>query len=115
MDESKAEKRSGWSKVEITRERMRTVRYLAVCAVVALCVWRISTTIERVFDQPAWVTVVLSVISCLIGPSGLAFFVIRRLMRGAAERRRLIREYQIEKDKDRSTSGLLPDGTDPKD
>lgn len=101
--------------IEYTREITRTVRFLVVCGTVIFCVWKICNTVIRLFDKPTWTEVILTITAAVLAPTGVATIAIRRLRSGAKIRNDLLKQAQLGVDHTRTSSGLKPNGTNPKE
>lgn len=96
--------------IERYRETSRVIRWLVVAATVCVCVWRIcDVAIVQIVNTPAWLEFALA----LFAPTGLILVLIRRFRRYTKFNDRMIKEMQTTIDPSRTSTGLLPDGTNP--
>lgn len=97
-------------------ERHKTIRLVAICALIAVCVWKISDAAVELLAKPPWVSVVAAIIAAL--GSGLIQVPIlwrirvrvRRFTSEVVSRNRTLEQLE---NPERSSSDLMPDGTDP--
>lgn len=88
-------------------EVQKTVRTIAICLTIAVCVACISWAAIRLLDRPPWLVLLLA----LAAPSGVfvaAISVFRGYVRKTSRR---VTELEQQLDRGRTTSGLNSDGT----
>ncbi|HZL37152.1 MAG TPA: hypothetical protein VFC78_17665 [Tepidisphaeraceae bacterium] len=69
--------------------------------------------IEKMAEKPAWLELSLGILAGLTGPSGIFFWINRRQRRFTKLAAARLAKFEREHDTDRTSSGLLPDGTNP--
>ena len=99
------------ARIEKYRQIGRTVRTTAICAVIAISVWRICDAAVVIMDKPPWLAFILAIVA----PGGVFYLIIRGIR--SYTRRTARRTQELEKlaDPRRTSSGLMEDGRTPPD
>ncbi len=99
-----------------TVEMHRSLRLGIVCLCIVLCVWKIADCVVKLKDEPPSVKITLAILAALtalVSQTPLLWRVVVRVRRFTRDTvGRLTRLEQAE-DPGRTSSDLLPDGTDP--
>lgn len=93
------------------QEINKTVRtcFIGGCIVVGLLI--IANSVVKILDKPAWVEVALALIVAILGPSGIIFFIIKRMRAYTRTDHQRVIELEKKIDPKRITSDLPKDGT----
>ena len=104
--------------VRITRtvELHKTIRLIAVCTLIGVCVWKISDSIVRLKDEKPSVKITLAILAAVTAwgsQTPLLWRVVVRVRRFTRETIGRLTRIEQTVDPQRTSSDLLPDGTDP--
>jgi hypothetical protein len=95
----------------------RTIRLGMVLAAIAVCVWKISDAVVKIMEKPPWLVALSTILSIFFAAgiqSPLFYGVVMFIKKWTREH--VARESRLEEliDKNRASSGLTTEGTDPK-
>lgn len=91
----------------------RTIRWIAICILFGWCFWAITDAAVKLMDRPPWLVALLSILSCSLPFAVLLRRLLRRIRRYTKFVATRLARLEEEHDPDRTSSGLMEDGTDP--
>lgn len=102
--------RQFWLELVRITDRGRTIRTITVGACIVIGVAIVVYGVIQVVSQPPWLTLALTILAALVGPSCIIKIVVQTRSSYIKKNHARIKEYETRLDKERESSNLVDPG-----